>query len=148
MCAPREPSALRSVQPSPSVKISSVVCRNHGSIAITSPGRSGKPRPGRPSFGMCGSPCMVRPTPWPPNWVLMRSPASRATVAIAWEMSPTRLPTSAASIPAASARSVTSISRRSSSRGVPTTMLRAESDTQPSTLAAKSTLSRSPSRST
>ena len=27
----------------------------------------GTPRPGRPSLGMCGSPCMVRPTPWPPN---------------------------------------------------------------------------------
>ena len=39
--APREPSALRSVQPSGSVMSSSVVARNHGSRATTSPARSG-----------------------------------------------------------------------------------------------------------
>ncbi|KAJ1681179.1 hypothetical protein LUZ63_023603 [Rhynchospora breviuscula] len=39
--APREPSALRSVQPSGSVMSSSVVWRNHGSRASTSPARSG-----------------------------------------------------------------------------------------------------------
>ena len=38
MWAPREPSALRRVQPSASVKIWSVECRNHGSIAITEDG--------------------------------------------------------------------------------------------------------------
>src|SRR5699024_646483 len=37
--APREPSALRRVQPSGSVQIASVVARNHGSIAMTRPGR-------------------------------------------------------------------------------------------------------------
>ena len=37
------------------------------------------------------------------------------------------------------------MSARSSSRGVPTTTLSAESDTQPSTLHAKSSESRSPS---
>lgn len=40
-CAPREPSALRSVQPSGSVISSSVDCRNHGSRARTSPARRG-----------------------------------------------------------------------------------------------------------
>ena len=40
-CAPREPSALRSVQPSGSVTSWSVVCRNQGSSATTSPARSG-----------------------------------------------------------------------------------------------------------
>ena len=69
--APREPSALRRVHPSGSVKMRSVVSRNHGSIATTSPGFKGSPRPGRPLFGTCGSPCMVRPTPWPPKSVLI-----------------------------------------------------------------------------
>ena len=91
---------------------------------------------------------MVRPTPCPPNWVLIDSPAPRATPAIAAEMSPIRLPGRASAIPASSARVVTSMRRRSSSRGVPTTTDRAESDTQPSTEAAKSTESRSPSAST
>ena len=40
-CAPREPSALRSVQPSGSVTSSSVVSRNQGSSATTRPARSG-----------------------------------------------------------------------------------------------------------
>jgi predicted MFS family arabinose efflux permease len=40
MWAPREPSADLIVQPSGSMKISSVVCRNQGSIAITRPGSS------------------------------------------------------------------------------------------------------------
>ncbi len=48
-------------------------------------------------------------------------------------------------IPASSARVATSMSARSCSRGVPTTTLSAESDTQPSTLHAKSSESRSPS---
>ena len=51
MWAPREPSALRSVQPSGSVKISSVVCRNHGSIAITSPGLQREPAAGAAVVG-------------------------------------------------------------------------------------------------
>ena len=33
---------------------------NHGSMAKTRPARSGSPRSARPSFGTCGSPCMVR----------------------------------------------------------------------------------------
>ncbi len=37
-----------------------------GSIAMTRPGRSRMPFPGRPSLGTCGSSCMVRPMPWPP----------------------------------------------------------------------------------
>ena len=33
--------------------------RNQGSMAMTSPARSGTPRPARPSFGTCGASCMV-----------------------------------------------------------------------------------------
>ena len=44
--APREPSALRRVQPSASVTILSVVSRNQGSIAITSPGSQREAAPG------------------------------------------------------------------------------------------------------
>src|SRR5690606_13141837 len=70
-CDPRDPSALRSVQPSASVLSSSVVARNQGSRANTSPSRRGNPRPARPSLGTCGSPCMTRPTPCPPKSVLI-----------------------------------------------------------------------------
>ena len=40
-CAPREPSLLLMVQPSLSMKMSSVLCRNHGSMAMTRPAFSG-----------------------------------------------------------------------------------------------------------
>ena len=53
----------------------------------------------------------------------------------------------ATAIAASSAFSVVAMSRRSSCRGIPTTTLRAESATHPSTDTAKSRLSRSPSRS-
>ncbi|CPU64371.1 Uncharacterised protein [Mycobacteroides abscessus] len=71
---------------------------------------------------------------------------------MAAEMSPTFLPGCAAAMPASSARSVVWMSRASASpsapaRGVPTTNDSAESATHPSTEAAKSMLSRSPSRS-
>ena len=63
-------------------------------------------------------------------------------------MSPMRPPGRAAAIPARSARSVTSMSRADSGSGVPTWNDTAESATHPSTSAAKSMLSRSPSAST
>src|SRR5919199_1464547 len=62
-------------------------------------------------------------------------------------MSPIRLPTTAAAIPAASARSVVATSSRSRGRGVPTGKVVAASPTQPSRVAPASTLSRSPSSS-
>ena len=74
-------------------------------------------------------------------------PANRAAP-IAAEISPRRPSGRAAAIPATSARSVASISRWSSARGVPTIRLRAESATQPSIKTAMSMLSRSPSRRT
>lgn len=73
-------------------------------------------------------------------------PSPCATAATAAEMSPMRLPTEAESIAAARARSVVSMSRRSSSRADPTTKDTAESATQPSTATAKSRVTRSPSR--
>ncbi len=63
-------------------------------------------------------------------------------------MSPRRLPGRAASIAASSASSVARMIRWSSSAGVPTMTVRAESATQPSMLTAMSALSTSPSRST
>ena len=65
---------------------------------------------------------------------------------MAKEMSPILLPAWAASMPATSAASAVAISFWSSARGTPTMTETAESDTQPSTAAAKSRLSRSPSR--
>ena len=127
--------------------MSSVVCMNHGSIAITSPAFSFSPRPATPSLVMCGSPCMVRPTPWPPNRRLMPRPSARATDPMACEMSPSRLPGRAASMPAARARSVVSISSQVLLARGADDQEYAESATQPSTDAAKSTLSRSPSTS-
>ena len=108
---------------------------------------AGSRGPARPSLGTCGSPCMVRPTPWPPNCRLTPSPPPRATAPIAAEMSPSRLPTTAAAMPASRARpAVVDQARGPPRAAVPTTRLIAESATQPSTLAAKSRLSRSPSR--
>ena len=66
-------------------------------------------------------------------------------VPMAWLMSPMRLPATACSIPAYSARSVTAMSSSSSGRGVPTTKDTAASPTQPSRIAPKSMLTRSPS---
>src|SRR6478736_4054405 len=63
------------------------------------------------------------------------------------EMSPTRLPGTAAAIPATSARSAASYIATSSSWGVPTKQVIAESATQPSTSAAKSRLTLSPALS-
>ena len=63
------------------------------------------------------------------------------------EMSPSLLPGLATAIAASSARRVVSMRRTSSSRGVPTIVLTAESLTHPSTATAKSRLRRSPSRS-
>ncbi len=60
-------------------------------------------------------------------------------------MSPSRPPGTAAAIPAASARSAASISRRSAARGVPTVKEMAESPVQPRSVAPKSMLTRSPS---
>lgn len=77
----------------------------------------------------------------------MPYPAARHTVPIAWAMSPMRLPTTAAPMPAARARSAVSTSRTSSARGVPTMKLTAESPAQPPSSAPKSTETRSPSRS-
>ena len=92
MCAPREPSALRSVQPSGSVKISSVVCRNHGSMAITRPGLSGKPRPARAVVGDVGVAVHGPADPVAAELQVDPSPSARATDPIAWLMSPIRLP--------------------------------------------------------
>jgi hypothetical protein len=78
----------------------------------------------------------------------MPQPPARPTALIAAEMSPTRLPTTAAAIPAASARSAVSTNRKSSGRAVPTGKVMAASPTQPSRVAPASTLSRSPSSRT
>ena len=63
LCAVRQPVALLRVQPSASVTSSAVSAMTHGSNANSSPGRSLYPRPGHPVFGMCGSWCIVDPTP-------------------------------------------------------------------------------------
>ena len=60
-------------------------------------------------------------------------------------MSPMWLPTVAAAIPAASALRVTSDSRIASALPVPTTYVRAASETQPSSTAPQSIEIRSPS---
>src|SRR5690554_220547 len=77
----------------------------------------------RPSCAICAPCCIVEPTPWPPNSVSPGYPALRRTLPIAAETSPTRDRGPAAAIPASSARSVTSMSRVASGRGVPTTTL-------------------------
>lgn len=89
---------------------------------------------------------MWRPTPWPPKPSGTPYPAARHTVPTACAMSPIRLPTTAASMPAARARSAVSTSRTSATRGSPTMKLIAESPTQPSSSAPKSMETRSPSR--
>ena len=66
---------------------------------------------------------------------------------IACVTSPMRLPTTAAPMPAASARSAVSISVTSAGRGVPTVKLIAESPAQPFSWAPQSMETRSPSRS-
>jgi methionyl aminopeptidase len=82
-----------------------------------------------------------------PGRGLVLKPAARALSPMAWLMSPIRLPATDCSMAAARARSVAAISARSASRARPTIRLTAESATQPSTEAAKSRLSRSPSAS-
>ena len=69
-------------------------------------------------------------------------------VPIAAEMSPIRPPGRAAAMPAASARSVVSMSLVASGVCVPIWNVSAESATQPCSCAAKSMLSTSPSGST
>lgn len=118
-----------------------------GSMARTMPGRSFMPRPGGPSLGTPGSSCMLRPMPWPPKPSGTPYPAARPTVPTAWAMSPILLPGTAAAIPAASAASAVSISRRSAGRARPTVKLTAASPTQPPSFAPQSMLTRSPSRS-
>ncbi len=76
----------------------------------------------------------------------MPYPAVRHTRPTAWAMSPMRLPTTAAAMPASRASSAVAISRRSSGRARPTVKLTAESPTQPSRIAPQSRLTRSPSR--
>src|SRR6201992_70125 len=72
---PRDPSPLRSVQPSWSTRSSSwPPARNQGSIAMTRPGCSRTPRPARPSLGTEGDSCMLCPTPCPPKSVLIPYP--------------------------------------------------------------------------
>ncbi len=120
---------------------------NQGSIAITRPGTSRMPRPAFPRLGMCGSSCMVRPTPWPPRSVEMPYPPARPTAPMAAEMSPIFPPGTAAAMPARSAASVTAISFASPAAppsGGPTVNDIAASATQPSSVAPASTLSRSP----
>ncbi|KOT43667.1 hypothetical protein ADK41_05830 [Streptomyces caelestis] len=74
-------------------------------------------------------------------------PPARHTVPIACAMSPMRLPTTAASMPAASARSAVPIGVTSAGRGAPTVKLIAESPAQPPSWAPQSIETRSPSRS-
>ena len=120
---------------------------NQGSIAITSPATSRMPRPAFPRLGMCGSSCMVRPTPWPPSSVEMPYPPARPTAPMAAAMSPIFPPGTAAAMPARSAASVVAISCASlpvPSAGDPMVNDMAASATQPSSVAPASTLSRSP----
>ena len=58
--AARLPSVLRTVQPLGStLHLSMPPARNQGSMAMTRPGASRRPRPGRPALGMCGSSCLA-----------------------------------------------------------------------------------------
>src|SRR5690242_16139599 len=85
-----------------------------GSIANVMPSASSGPRPGAPKFGICGSSCIARPTPWPTRLRTTEKPASSVTVCTALEMSESLLPGRHCSIPASSAACPTS-SRRSAS---------------------------------
>ena len=137
--APREPSLLRIVQPSGSVKISSVVCRNHGSMAMTRPGLQPEAAVRR------GRRWHVRvAVHGPPHAVTAElgvdpQPCRAGDLPIATEMSPSRLPGTATSMAASSARSggvdqvEVALVRRTDDQA------EAESATQPSTEAAKST---------
>ena len=74
-------------------------------------------------------------------------PAPRPTAAIAADMSPTRLPATAALMPAARASYAVLIRRASASRGAPTVNETAASPVQPASVAPASMLTRSPSAS-
>ena len=56
------------------------------------------PVPGSPKLGICGSSCMLRPTPWPTSVRTIASPRASAAAWIACETSPRRLPTTHCSI--------------------------------------------------
>src|SRR5262249_52959255 len=86
-------------------------------------GDEATPRPPLPSWATAGPSGMGGPIPWPPKPAGTPSPAPRATVPIACEMSPRRAPSAAAAIPAASAFSVASMSVSSAGLGAPTMKL-------------------------
>jgi hypothetical protein len=62
-CADNAPSAVTTVHPSASVRMSGDPAESIGSMARTMPSRRSGPCPGRPTFGTCGCSCTSRPIP-------------------------------------------------------------------------------------
>ena len=119
-----------------------------GSIVNTMPGCRRSPWPRWPTCGTSGAPWYTRPMPWPPYSRTMLKRSRCATVWIAWPTSPSVAPGRTCAMPASSASSVLSTSRRASALGVPTQNMRLVSPNQPPCCTATSMLTMSPGRST
>src|SRR5262249_27650764 len=97
--ADNEPSCVTTVQPSFKIFTAGRPALTIGSMAIVIPGRSfGEDLPST-KLGTCGSSCMVLPTPCPTNSRTTLNPLLSTYFCMAWEMSLTRLPGTACSIP-------------------------------------------------
>src|SRR6185503_6599093 len=125
--ADSEPSAVRAVQPSASMRTSWPPALTIGSIARTIPGRSRIPLPGSPKLGTWGSSCREVPMPWPTNSRTTEKPFFSTCRCTALPMSCRRFFGRTCSTERSSASSVTASSRSACGLTLPQPKVRAAS---------------------
>ncbi len=111
-CAASDPSRVMTVHWSARVWVASEPSVSIGSIARQIPGTSSIPLDLERKFGTWGSSCMAVPMPWPTYCRMIPYPPAVAMSSTAAEISPIRLPGTAAAMPAINARRVVRTSPR------------------------------------
>ena len=88
-------------------------------MVIAMPARSRIPAPRAPVWATCGSMCIRRPMPWPPNSSTTPQPSFAASSAMAAPMSPSLAPPRTTATPASRQRLATSTTCLASALTVP-----------------------------